>query len=228
MLHELDCELERRGHSFVRYADDFIILVRHRDAGERVSASVKRFLETKLRLKLNDSKSGVVAVEGCEFLGFTFRGSQVRWSDKAEREFRRRVKRLTSRSWGVSMSYRLSKLNEYIRGWMGYFGYSEYYSPLPRMDEWLRRRIRLCYWKQWKKPRRRIGQLLKLGTDKLSAVCAGRSRKGPWRLSRTLATQSGMTNEWLAAQGVISIKALWITRHYPDGGPRRNRGVSTT
>ena len=223
VLHELDCELARRGHCFVRYADDFIVLVRSQRTGERVLGSIRRWLQTNLRLELNDSKSSVVSVEGCEFLGFVFRGNQIRWSDKSEREFKRRIKELTKRSWGVSMGYRLFKLSEYIRGWMGYFGISEYYSSLPRIDEWLRRRIRLCYWKQWGRPRRRIGALLKLGVDKLSAVCAGRSRKGPWRLSRTLATNSGMSNAWLATQGLISVRALWIARHYPDGGVRRLR-----
>ena len=223
VLHELDCELERRGHCFARYADDFVILVKSRRAGERVLRSVQHFLAKRLRLELNEAKSGVVLIEGCEFLGFTFRGKQIRWSNKAEREFKRRVRRLTSRSWGVSMEYRLAKLSEYVRGWMGYFGVSEYYSVLPTLDEWLRRRVRLVYWKMWKKPRRRIRQLLKLGTGKRSAILAGLSRKGYWRLSRTLSTHTGMTNAWLASQGVISLKALWVNIHYPDGDPRRRR-----
>ena len=140
VLHELDCELERRGHQFARYADDIIILVKSRRAGQRVLRGVQRFLAKRLRLELNEAKSGVVPVEGCEFLGFTLRGKQIRWSHKAEREFKRRVRRLTSRSWGVSMEYRLAKLSEYVRGWMGYFGLSEYYTILPTLDEWLRRR----------------------------------------------------------------------------------------
>jgi RNA-directed DNA polymerase len=223
VLHELDCELERRGHCFARYADDFVILVKSHRAGERVLQSIQHFLAKRLRLELNEAKSGVVPIEGCEFLGFTFRGKQIRWSHKAEREFKRRVRRLTSRSWGVSMEYRLAKLSEYVRGWMGYFGVSEYYTIVPTLDEWLRRRVRLCYWKMWKKPRRRIRQLLKLGADKRHAILTGLSRKGYWRLSRTLGTQSAMTNAWLAEQGVISLKALWVNIHYPDGGPRGRR-----
>ena len=121
------------------------------------------------------------------------------------------------------MEYRLAKLAEYVRGWMGYFGVSEYYTVLPTLDEWLRRRVRLCYWKMWKKPRRRIRQLLKLGTGKRHAILTGLSRKGYWRLSRTLGTHTGMTNAWLAEQGIISLKALWVNIHYPDGGPRRHR-----
>ncbi|MCA9125000.1 MAG: hypothetical protein KDB11_32710 [Planctomycetales bacterium] len=107
------------------------------------------------------------------------------------------------RGWGVSMEVRLAKLSQYIRGWMGYFGLSEYYTILPKLDEWLRRRVRSCYWKMWwrvfhEDARNRIRQLLKLGTDKRSAILAGLSRKGYWRLSRTLSTHTGMTNAWLA------------------------------
>ena len=223
VLHELDCELECRGHKFARYADDIIILVKSRRAGERVLRSVQRFLAKQLRLELNEAKSGVVPVEGCEFLGFTFRGRQIRWSRKAEREFKRRVRRLTSRSWGVSMEVRLAKLAQYVRGWMGYFGLSEYYTILPTLDEWLRRRVRLCYWKMWRRPRNRIRQLLKLGTGQRSAILAGLSRKGYWRLSRTLSTHTGMTNAWLAEQGVISLKELWVNIHYPEGKASQHR-----
>ena len=215
VLHELDCELERRGHAFARYADDFVILVKSLRAGERVLRSVQRFLAKRLRLELNEAKSGVVPIDGCEFLGFTFRGKQIRWSDKAEREFKRRVRCLTDRSWGVSMGVRLAKLAEYVRGWIGYFGLSEYYTILPTLDDWLRRRVRLCYWKMWKRPARRIRQLIELGTGRLSAILAGISRKGYWRLSRTLSTHTGMTNAWLARQGVPSLRQHWINIHYP-------------
>ena len=183
----------------------------------------QEFLAKRLRLGLNEAKSGVVAIDGCEFLGFTFRGRQIRWSDSAEREFKRRVRRLTHRSWGVSMAYRLAKLAEYVRGWLGYFGLSEYYTILPTLDDWLRRRVRLCYWKMWKRPARRIGQLIQLGTGRRSAILAGLSRKGYWRLSRTLSTHTGMSNAWLARQGVLSLKALWVNIHYPAGASSAKR-----
>ena len=178
-----------------------------------------------LRLELNEAKSGVEPIDGCEFLGFTFRGRQIRWSDDAEREFKRRVRCLTHRSWGVSMGHRLAKLAEYVRGWIGYFGLSEYYSILPTLDDWLRRRVRLCYWKMWKRPARRIRQLIQLGTGRRSAILAGLSRKGYWRLSRTLElnTHTGMTNAWLAQQGVLSLKALWVSIHYPAGASSKKR-----
>ena len=145
LLDDLDKELERRGHRFVRYADDFIILVKSQRAGERVMASVQRFLERKLKLEVNQDKSQVASTNQTNFLGFTFRGTRIRWSDKAFREFKRRIKQLTGRSWFVSMEYRLEKLAQYIRGWMNYFGISEYYRPIPEIDHWLRRRVRMCY-----------------------------------------------------------------------------------
>lgn len=142
-------------------------------------------------------------------------GRQVRWTEKAFQAFKREIRQLTGRSWGVSMAYRMKKLSEYIRGWMGYFGISEYYRPIPALDEWLRRRVRMCYWKQWRKPRTRIRNLIKLGTYEKTAIQTGLSRKSYWRLSRTLATQSGMTNRWLKEQGLVSIRDQWIAIHYP-------------
>jgi len=215
LLDDLDKELEKRGHKFVRYADDFVILVRTQRAGLRVKESVTRFLERKLKLKVNQDKSQVSSTDNTNFLGFTFRGTKIRWSDKAFREFKRRGKRLTGRSWFVSMEYRYKKLSQYIRGWMNYFGISEYYRPIPEIDQWLRRRMRMCYWKQWRRPRTKIRNLRKLGTSLKAAIDVGLSRKGPWRLARTLATQTGMTNQWLKEQGLVSVKELWVNIHYP-------------
>ena len=127
ILDDLDKELEKRGHRFTRYADDFIVLVKSRQAGERVMGSLKRFLERTLKLRINQDKSRVVPTNQAAFLGFTFRGTKIYWSEKAFREFKRRVKELTGRSWFVSMDYRYTKLAEYLRGWINYFGISEYY-----------------------------------------------------------------------------------------------------
>jgi RNA-directed DNA polymerase len=215
LLDDLDKELERRGHLFVRYADDFIIMVKTQRAGQRVMESVQRFLERKLRLQVNESKSRVAKPDKTDFLGFTFKGAKIRWSDKAFREFKRRVKRLTGRSWFVTMKYRFKKLAQYVRGWMNYFGISEYYRPIPEIDQWLRRRLRMCYWKQWRWCRTKVRNLLKLGTSVKVAISVGLSRKGPWRLSRTLATQTGMTNKWLKDQGLLSVKEQWVNIHYP-------------
>lgn len=215
ILDDLDKELEKRAHRFVRYADDFIILVKSRRAGERVMESVKKFLERTLKLGINQDKSRVVPTNQAAFLGFTFRGTKIHWLEKAFCEFKRRIKELTGRSWFVSMDYRYKKLAEYLRGWMNYFGISEYYKPIPEIDHWLRRRLRMCYFKQWRWARTKVRELRKLGTSLHAAISVAISRKGPWHLSRTLATQTGMTNKWLKDQGLLSVKELWVHIQYP-------------
>jgi len=182
-------------------------------AAERVKASVTRFLTTKLRLVVNEQKSRVARTDECVFLGFTFRGSKLRWSDRSFADFKHRVRRLTGRSWGVSMKYRLYKLAQYLRGWMNYFGISDYYRPVPEIDHWIRRRIRMCYWKQWRRARTKVRNLLALGTRKREAILTAISRKGYWHLSKTLATQTGMTNAWLKSQGLLSVRDLWLKAH---------------
>jgi len=213
MLDDLDVELERRGHRFVRYADDLLILVRSLRAGERVKTSITRYLTTKLRLVVNEHKSRVCRINEVVFLGFTFRGTKLRWSDESFDDFLHRIRQLTGRSWGVSMNYRLHKLAQYLRGWMGYFGISDYYRPVPELDGWLRRRIRMCYWKQWRRARTKVRHLLALGTSKRQAILTAMSRKAYWHLARTLATQTGMTNRWLEHQGLLSIRDLWMNAH---------------
>ena len=214
LLDDLDKELEKRGHRSSRYADDLIILIRSRRAGNRVMASLRRFLENKLKLAVNEKKSKVAPVEESSFLGFVFVRGKIRWSEKSFREFKRQIRLLTGRSWFVSMDYRYRKLAEYVRGWMNYYGISEYYRPIPEIDEWLRRRIRMCYWKQWRYTRTKVRNLLKLGTFKREAILTALSRKGPWHLARTLATQVGMTNKWLYQEGLISVREQWVKIHY--------------
>lgn len=213
LLDDLDKELERRGQWFVRYADDLLILVKTPRAGERVMASVTRFLTRKLKLVVNEHKSRVAKINDCVFLGFTFRGTKLRWSERAFEDFRHQIRKLTGRSWGVSMDYRFHKLAQYVRGWMGYFGISDYYRPIPELDQWLRRRVRMCYWKQWRYVRTKVRNLLALGTSKRQAIMTGLSSKSYWHLSRTLATQTGMTNDWLKSQGLISVRDLWMKAH---------------
>nr|WP_026103013.1 group II intron reverse transcriptase/maturase [Pseudanabaena sp. PCC 6802] len=210
LLDDLDKELEARGHRFARYMDDLVILVKSRRAGQRVLANISRYLSQKLKLKVNRQKSRVVRTDKLEFLGFTFRGIRIWWSDQAYRDFIHRLRGLTSRSWGVSMEYRMERLNRYLRGWMNYYGISQHYSPIEQLDGWLRRRIRMCYGQQWRRPRTRIRHLLALGTSKRQAILTGISRKGYWRLSKTLATHTGMTNQWLQLQGWLSVRELWM------------------
>jgi RNA-directed DNA polymerase len=213
LLDDLDRELERRRHRFARYADDALILVKSTRAGKRVKSSITRYLTTKLKLAVNEHKSRVVATNKCVFLGFTFRGTKLRWSEEAFADFNYRIRKLTGRSWGVSMAYRLQRLTQYLRGWMNYYGISDFYRPIPGIDQWIRRRIRMCHWKQWRRARTKVRHLLALGTSPRQAVLTAMSRKSYWHLSKTLATQTGMTNEWLANQGLISVRKLWLKAH---------------
>jgi RNA-directed DNA polymerase len=216
MVDDLDKELERRGHQFARYCDDFLIVVHSQRAGARVKVSLTRFLQHHLKLEIKETKSTVGPTNECTFLGFTFHGTRIYWSQEAFQDFRHQLRKLTGRSWGVSMAYRISKLNEYIRGWIQYFGLSQHYRPLPELDAWLRRRLRMCFWKQWRSVKTKVRELLKLGTARKTAILTALSRKGPWHLSRTLATQTGMTNQGLTETlGLVSIRALWIALHYP-------------
>jgi RNA-directed DNA polymerase len=209
LLHQLDCELERRGHRFARYADDMIILVKSERAAKRVMQSLTHFLQASLKLTVNLAKSKVAPVGECSFLGFVIVGKKIRWTDKALQNFKHRVRELTGRSWGVSMDYRMHKLNQYLRGWFGYFGISQYYRPIPELDEWLRRRIRMCYWKQWRWARTKIRHLLNLGVALKAAIQHGVSSLSYWRMARTPVTQQAMSNAWLKEQGLLSIKDLW-------------------
>lgn len=210
LLDDLDIELENRGHRFARYADDLLVLVKSERAGQRVKASLTRWLDRELKLPVNEHKSQVAPISQVTFLGFTFRATKLRWSDTALDDFKHRIRELTGRSWGVSMAYRLKKLAEYLRGWVGYFGISQYYRPVPGIDDWIRRRLRMCYWKQWRLTRTKVRNLLKLGVSKQQAIFTAISAKSYWRLSKTLATQSGMTNAWLQQQGLISFRDLWM------------------
>jgi RNA-directed DNA polymerase len=212
----LDKELARRGHQFARCGDDFLLVVKSPRAGARLKASLTRFLQHHLKLEINEGKSTVGPTKEGVFLGFTLQGTRSYWSQEAFQDFRHRLRELTGRSGGVSLAYRVSKLNEYIRGWIQYFGLSQYYRPLPELEAWLRRRLRMCVWKQWRSVKTKVRELLKLGTAKTTAILTALSRKGPWHLSRTLATQTGMTNQWLSETlGLVSIRARWIALHYP-------------
>ena len=218
-LDDLDKELEKRGLNFVRYADDVLIFVRSQRAGERVMASVTRFIEKRLKLIVNREKSAVRKFDRTHYLGFRFKDSKktrIYWTDDSYQNFRYQLKRLTGRSWFVSMEYRLMRLTRYIRGWMQYYGISEYYKPIPIVDEWLRRRVRMCYLKQWRFKRTRMNKLISFGVSLRKAKHFVFIDRGWWYLSSLLAMQWGMTNKWLFEQGLVSIKDLWVKTHYPD------------
>jgi RNA-directed DNA polymerase len=211
LLDGLDKELERRGLPFVRYADDFVIFTRSRRAAERVFRSVNRYLTRHLRLVVNETKSRIVEADQVEYLGFVFRGRRatINVSEKSLHKFKRRIRKLTGRSRGISMDRRMSELRSYLRGWMGYFGLAAQLKLFDRLDQWIRRRLRMCYWKRWRLPRTRRRELIRLGVPRRQAIRHARSRKGPWHMAKSIATGVGLTNAWLAAQGLLSLKTLW-------------------
>jgi RNA-directed DNA polymerase len=215
LLDDLDKELEKRGHQFCRYADDLIILIKSRRAGERVMQSVTDFLEKNLKVQVNRDKSKVGTAESATFLSFTFHLKRPTVSRKAFTNFKNELKRLTGRSWGVSMQYRYQKIRTYLQGWMNYFGIGMRYNDAVEMDQRLRRRIRMCYWKQWHRTRKRVGELMKRGVSEHRAVSVGMSRKSYWHLAKNEAINVGLSNAYLKEQGLTSIRTLWIKIHHP-------------
>jgi RNA-directed DNA polymerase len=182
-----------------------------RSSADRVFGSVNRYLTQGLRLVVNLEKSRVVPSDGVEFLGFVFRGlrATINVTEKNIQRFKTRIKELTGRSRGISMERRLTELRRYVRGWMGYFALAAQLKLFDHFDQWIRRRIRLCYWKRWRHVRTRIRELIALGVQRRQAIRHGKSRKGYWRMAKSIASGVGLTNAWLQAQGLLSLKSLW-------------------
>lgn len=208
VLDELDRELERRGHRFVRYADDSNIYVRSQRAGERVMTSIKQFITRQLKLKVNEQKSAVARPRERKFLGFSFtwqREPKRRIAPKAIARFKQRVRELTRRTRGVNMETMVAQLGRYLTGWRGYFGFCQTPSVLQELDRWLRRRLRSVVWKQWKYARVRFAELRKRGLSKdLAAQTAG-SAHGPWRLSNSPALAIALPNVYFASLELPSL-----------------------
>lgn len=215
LLDDLDKELEKRGHKFVRYADDLAIFVRSRRAGERVLASISRYLERKLKVKVNAAKSHVSPVNETSVLGFEIHRKKLRTLDQKVRRFKHELKRITRRCPGISIESRIHRLKQYVQGWMGHYGCGLKYDDATALDGWIRRRLRACYWKQWRRPRRRIRELIKLGVRQREAIRIGLSRKSYWRLSKTLATNCGLSNAHFERIGLVSVRTLWCKIHHP-------------
>jgi RNA-directed DNA polymerase len=219
VLDPLDKELEKRGHTFARYADDFILVVKSARAAQRVMASLVRYVEGTLKLVVNRAKSKTAPLKECSFLGFCIKASgKLAWTEKARARFSQRVKEITSRSRGVAVEKMTGELRRYVIGWLGYFGISNTYKEVLELEVWIRRRVRLYYWKQWKQPRTRRRNLIKLGIDPAEAKLATRSRKGYWRMSSNSIVQRALTNAYLHGQGVPDMKAKWIAMHYGNDG----------
>jgi len=190
VLDALDGELERRGHRFVRYADDCNVYVRSARAGHRVMASITHFITTRLKLKVNAAKSAVAAARERTFLGFSFTHGQRpkrRLADKTLVRFRARVRMLTRRVRGVSLRQMVQELAAYLQGWRAYFGFCETPTILRRLDKWIRRRLRAVVWKQWTRPSTRFRELRKRGVNAKDAILTARSNRGPWRVTLTKA-----------------------------------------
>jgi hypothetical protein len=162
------------------------------------------------------AKSRVVDADGLAVfsltcLGFVFRGRRagIKVSGSNVRKFKRRIREITGRSRGISMEHRLSRLRSYLRGWAGYFGLASQLKLFDKLDQWIRRRIRMCYWKQWRNPKTRRRELIRLGVPRRQAIRHARSRKGYWHMAKTIASGVGLTNQWLEDQGLIRLKQLW-------------------
>jgi RNA-directed DNA polymerase len=200
MLDELDKELERRGHRFCRYADDCNIYVRSKRSAERVMLSVSRFIEEELSLKINRSKSEVGSPKVRKFLGFSFYQNRervaVRIHEKSLERIKAKIRKLTSRSHAISMEERIRKLSSLIIGWTSYFKIAHIKSHCRELDKWMRHRLRMCYWKEWKNPRTRCNNLIKLGLTRNEAWKFANTRTGYWRVSGSLILDLTLTNQY--------------------------------
>ncbi len=213
MLDDLDRELERRGHRFVRYADDLRVFVRSKRAASRVLDGVTVFVEGRLALKVNRQKSSVTNASAAALLGFGFYLTsgrvKVRVQRKALTRCKQRIRELTRRNWGVSMEHRLRKLNRYIAGWCAYFGFADTFSVFEELDEWLRRRLRAVRWKQWKRYRTKRRNLAALNIPERRAAQWAASSKGPWRIAGSAPLQRAMPTAYWTDQGLRGFNHHW-------------------
>jgi group II intron reverse transcriptase/maturase len=207
VLDELDKELEKRGLRFVRYADDCVIFVRSKRAAERVMESISRFIEKKLRLKVNREKSDISLPWKSKYLGFCVTNSRenpkIRIHWKSIKRFKERVREITARRRGRSLLQVISELKEFMNGWWNYFGITESFNRLRPLSHWIRRRLRAIIWKHWKNRRTRVGELLKRGVSRDFAVTTGCSRKGPWRMSKVKWVQIALPDSYFTSRGLV-------------------------
>jgi group II intron reverse transcriptase/maturase len=207
MLDDLDKELERRGHRFVRYADDCNIYVQSARAGERVMNSVKHFIEKKLKLKVNERKSAVARATKRKFLGYSFlkRNEKIlrRIAERSVERLAEKVRHITRRTSAEALPSILERLNRLVNGWVGYYQLADTPSVFKELDEWLRHRLRQLLWKRWKRPKTRYREMVARGAPPTSAREAAGSGKGPWRLSASPPVQQALNNAYWRAQGLM-------------------------
>ncbi|AGX02475.1 RNA-directed DNA polymerase [Bacillus infantis NRRL B-14911] len=210
ILNELDKELEKRGHKFVRYADDCNIYVKSIKAGERVKQGVTEFLERKLKLKVNEEKSAVGKPSARTFLGVSFYRTKTRVyvPKKSKQRLETKLLKLTNRNWGVSMTYRILKINQLIQGWGNYFKVGDIKSYAEDIDKHIRRRLRACLWKQWKKIKTKYKNLRKLGISRENARKSANTRKGYWRNSRNPVINAALSNKYWRQLGLKSLQVI--------------------
>lgn len=217
MLDELDKELEKRRHKFCRYADDNNVYVKSKRAGIRVMESMIKLIENKLKLKVNNDKSAVDFVSKRKFLGFSFYfakgGAEIRIHEKSIKRFKDKIKFYTNRNIGISMESRLKKLNQIMRGWINYYGIANAVAKLKELDKWIRRRLRACIWKQWKKISTRHRNLVKLGINKYKAWEYANTRKGYWRISKSPILSKSLNNKYLESLGFVSLTQTYQMMH---------------
>lgn len=213
MLNELDKELENRGHKFVRYADDLVIFCKSRKSAQRTLQKILPYIEEKLFLKVNVEKTVVAYVGRIKFLGFSFykhkSGMRLRVHPKAIIKMRGKLKELTERSNGWGNEYRIGKLKGYIQGWINYFKLADMKILLKKTDEWLRRRIRLVYWKQWKRVRTKFKMLKHYGIHEEKAWEYANTRKGYWRISKSPILNCSLGNKTLESLGFQSLQKYY-------------------
>ncbi len=192
-------------------ADDFLVFTKSEAAAKRVYESLGNYLTRKLRLVVNHQKSQTCSTDGVEFLGFIFHGygGKIRVSPKKVKKFKDRIREITRRNRGVSMQTRLVELRRYLQGWVGYFRLVPEKTFYDRLDQWIRRRVRACYWRQWRRPRSRIRKLIQLGVPKLEAIKHGSSSKGPWVLSSSKAVHMALTLDYLKQLGLANLWEIW-------------------
>jgi len=214
LLNELDRELERRGHKFVRYADDMVIFCRSRRSAERTMQNIIPFIEGKLFLKVNRDKSQVAHVRGIKFLGYSFyvyKGEgRLRIHPKSITRMKARIKKLTSRSNGWGNDRRKEALRQYIKGWVQYFKLADMKMLLVSVDKWYRRRLRMVIWKQWKRIKTKIANLRKLGINKHKAYEWANTRKGYWHIAGSYILATTITTERLRHAGFVFLSDYFI------------------
>ncbi len=206
LLDDLDRELTRRGLRFVRYADDCNIFVKTKRAGLRVMETVTHFVENKLKLKVNREKSAVDRPWNRKFLGFSFlrdKKATIRIAPKSLERMKDKIRTITNRTAPISINHRIEQLNRFMMGWVGYFQLASAKGHMEDTDRWIRRRLRMCIWKQWKRVKTRIRELRALGMPNWIAFMTANSRRGPWEMSRNI--NNALNNSYWESRGLKSL-----------------------